>query len=334
MVSFDPAVVVKSESFASWLGIKPGEDVNFELLGHGEYNLNYIFRRPGLGDKLVLRIPMGSQMHLRNQAGYEFEALRLLEPSGRTPVPLYLDDARTAEAPHGFMVMSFLPGRALRYESDLGQAAECLAEIHSMEVPEKSRLLAPRNPLAAVLEECIAMSARYLESSFAKPEVAKFIRALLGRGQKIVASAKSGGERCLVNTELNSGNFLVNDGKTYLVDWEKPIISCPGQDLGHFLAPTTTLWKTESILTEAEIQSFIKGYCAASCRFKNPEAVWEKTKPYLAMTCLRGITWCSMAWVEYQNPERPLKDAFTYEKIQHYLTPQFLEMIWKDYLSE
>ena len=49
------------------------------MLGHGEYNINYLFRHPGTGDKLVLRLPMGSQMHLDNQVRYEYEALRLLQ---------------------------------------------------------------------------------------------------------------------------------------------------------------------------------------------------------------------------------------------------------------
>ena len=50
----------------------------------------------------------------------------------------------------------------------------------------------------------------------------------------------------MVNTELNSGNFLIDpQGVSSLVDWEKPLVSEPGQDLGHFLAPTTTFWKTD-----------------------------------------------------------------------------------------
>ena len=332
-MSIDLTQIAKSDAFCKWLGIRSEDAVDFELLGHGEYNINYLFRRPSTGEKLVLRIPMGSQMHLSNQVRYEYEALRLLEPSGRTPKPLYIDDTKTV-IPYGFLVMGFLPGRALRYESDLAEAASCLADIHSLTVPAQTHLLAPENPLAAVLDECLAMSQHYLDSDLAVPDVKRLLRVLLERGQKIVEGARAAKNSCLINTELNSGNFLVNEGsKTYLVDWEKPLLACPGQDLGHFLAPTTTLWKTDTVLTEGEIQGFMKSYCSASSRFKNPEAMWEETKPFFVMTCLRGVTWSSMAWVEYQSPDRPLKDAFTFQKMEYYLRPEFLEMIRKDYFG-
>ena len=332
VMPIDLTPVISSEMFCDWLGTRPGDAVGFKLLGHGEYNINYLFRRPSTGDKLVLRIPMGSQMHLRNQVRYEFEALLLLEPSGRTPEPLYIDDTLTV-IPYGFMVMDFLPGRTLRYESDLAQAAQCLADIHSLDIPADNHLIVPENPLAAILEECFVMAGHYFNSSLAAPEVKQLIRALLERGQKLAESAKAADRRCLINTELNSGNFLVNDDKTYLIDWEKPLFACPGQDLGHFLAPTTTLWKTDSILSEKEIHNFMESYCAVSARFNDPEALWEMTKPFFVMTCLRGITWCAMAWVEYQAPGRPLKDAFTFEKIKYYLTPEFLELIRKEYFG-
>jgi len=275
---------------------------------------------------------MGSQMHLSNQVRYEYEALSILSSCGRTPKPLYIDDTQTA-IPYGFLVMNFLPGRALVYESDLDHAALCLADIHSLDVPTGSHLLAPENPLLAVLEECTEMAAHYYNSPIANPNVVRLIRQLMERGRKLVEGAKPAGSRCLINTELNSGNFLVNTNKTYLVDWEKPLYAYPGQDLGHFLAPTTTLWKTNTVLTEPQVQSFIKSYCGASVKYRDADVMWNETKPYFIMTCLRGITWCSMAWTEYQRPDRSLKDPFTFEKIKHYLTPEFLEMIGKDYLG-
>ncbi|MBF4211745.1 hypothetical protein EI533_29200, partial [Pseudomonas donghuensis] len=42
---------------------------------------------------------------------------------------------------------------------------------------------------------------------------------------------------CLINTELNNKNFIIGD-KSYIIDWEKPIIGEREQDLAHFLAPT------------------------------------------------------------------------------------------------
>jgi len=332
MNKIDLTPITKSKPFCTWLGIDPDEDPGFELLGHGEYNINYVFRKPSTGDKLVLRIPMGSQMHLENQVRYEYEALRLLEPTGRTPKPLYIDDTKTT-IPYGFLVMDFLPGRALRYESDLADAAQCLADIHNHEISTDSHLIKPQNPLSAILDECHAMVKHYLDSELAVPEIKSMLSHLLNHGKKIVEDTKDSGIRCIANTELNSGNFLVNEGgKTYLVDWEKPLYACPGQDLGHFLAPTSTFWKTDTILAESEILEFFRLYSERSSRYSSSDALRDDVMPFINMNCLRGVTWCAMACVEYQSPGRALKDDFTFEKIKAYLTPEFLEMIRKDYV--
>lgn len=55
-------------------------------LGHGEHNANYWFAHPETGKKYVLRINHVSQLGLESQIVYEYNALRILEPSGRAPL--------------------------------------------------------------------------------------------------------------------------------------------------------------------------------------------------------------------------------------------------------
>ena len=85
---------LQSPAFRQALGIRPDAVLSPELLGNGEYNINYRLRHPESGEWLVLRRNTGSQLHLDDQIGYEFEALRALAPSGRTPRPLYCDRER------------------------------------------------------------------------------------------------------------------------------------------------------------------------------------------------------------------------------------------------
>ena len=110
------------------------------------------------------------------------------------------------------------------------------------EEPCKS-LAIPKDPLVAILEECEDMFSVYVHSSDRNPYTQAHIRSMLDKAwqiqkQNIVPMSY----RCCVNTELNNGNLLINGNtKTnYLIDWEKPVYSEPAQDLGHFLAPTTT----------------------------------------------------------------------------------------------
>ena len=225
-----------SDEFLLPLGISAGTQLQFDLLGQGEYNLNYTFAHPVTGQKLVLRINTGSQMHLENQIGYEYAALQALAPSGRTPRPLCCWPERS------ILVMEWLPGRALDYNTDLDIAAKILADIHCTPVPENCPLLRPQYPALAIYEECLEMVQHYFEWPEADPEVCDLLHQLVDEIGNLPLNVPSNAPVCMVNTELNSGNFLIDGEKSHLVDWEKPLLSEPAQDLGHFLAPTTTFW--------------------------------------------------------------------------------------------
>lgn len=61
--------------------------------------------------------------------------------------------------------------------------------------------------------------------------------------------------------------------------------------------------------------------------------MYETVRPYLMMTCLRGVTWCSMAYVQYQDTGKTIRNEDTYRKIESYLKPEFLDMLLTDYLG-
>lgn len=300
----------------------------YVMLAQGEYNRNYLFTHPLSGKQLLFRVNFGSQMHLDDQIEYEYRALKLLERSGRTPKPLYVDGS-LKHIPYGVMVMEYLPGHALDYRTENVCAAQCLADIHSVSVPEDTHLIAPPNQLRAILEECGEMFAKYENSLLADRQKAAKIREMLDKVWEKADSLDKPAYRCCINTELNSTNFLINgEGKdNYLIDWEKPLYGEPAQDLGHFLAPTTTFWKTDVILTVQEMKDFIGEYIKyADGRF-DTEGLEERTMVYVPVTCLRGITWCAMAWIEYQQPDKEIFNQSTYEKLEQYLSWEFLDRI-------
>ena len=320
---------LRSADFLSRLGLPAGTELNFSPLGQGEYNLNYTFNHPFTGQKLVLRINRGSQMHLSDQIGYEFSALRNLEASGRTPKPLFCDSGMNC------LVIEYLPGRPLRYETDLAIGAEILADIHAVEVPEGCRLIEPENPLEAIIDECHQMVSHYYSWESADPQVIRLLETLEKEISAKDLSAPAGIRKCIVNTEVNSGNFLVNPGRrSYLVDWEKPLISEPAQDLGHFLVPTTTFWKTDVILNQEDIRFFADCYKKAVAGRFETDSLAERLPLYFTVTCLRGVTWCAMAYREYCQPDRDLRNADTFEKLKAYLQPDFLENLLKNYVRQ
>lgn len=320
--------IVTDERFRKALGLPDRLEEQYEPLAQGEYNRNFLFTHPVTGKKLVLRLNFGSQMHLEHQIEYEYQALCLLEGSGRTPKPLYVDGSKETSE-QGFLVMEFLPGRALDYRRDLLSAAECLADVHSVRLPEEHGLICPEKPLQAILEECEEMVKTYMDSSMGELQTKREIRRLLDLGWKRAGGLGEIPCRRCINTELNSTNFLVNGPgeKTFLVDWEKPLYGDPAQDLGHFLAPTTTFWKTDVILSKKEREDFVTEYIRFAGEKALAEGIRERTRLYLPVTCLRGITWCAMAWVQYRQPGRTLVNESTRKKLDQYLDAGFLDRI-------
>ena len=317
---------LRSADFLAPLGLSEGTTLTFTPLGQGEYNLNYRFRHPD-GRELVLRINRGSQMHLPDQIGYEFSALQNLAPSGRTPRALFCDSQMEC------LVMEYLPGRPLRYETDLAVGAQILADIHAVPVPADCRLIAPENPLEAIIDECRQMVQHYYDWEDADREVAQLLETLEKEISAKDLSAPAGIPKCIVNTEVNSGNFLINPGaQSYLVDWEKPLLSEPAQDLGHFLVPTTTFWKTDVILEPEDIRHFTACYERAAAGRFDISSLRERLPLYFTVTCLRGVTWCAMAYREYCQPGRELRNADTFEKLKAYLRPDFLENLLRNYV--
>lgn len=320
---------LKSNAFLAPLGIPSGAELSFSILGQGEYNLNYLFTHPVTGKKLVLRINRGSQMHLTDQIAYEYSALQNLAPSGRTPKPLLCCPE------HDLLVMEFLPGRPLDYHTDMDIAAEILADIHSVPVPADCRLIRPAAPALAIYEECLDMVQHYFDWDQAAPEVAALLRELVAEIGRLPLTDPTSAPVCIVNTELNSGNFLVDPtGFSHLVDWEKPLLSEPAQDLGHFLAPTTTFWKTDVILTPEQVKSFTNRYISAVGDRMDCSTLASRLPLYFTVTCLRGVTWCAMAYREYCQPDRALRNEDTFRKLKAYLEPEFLKNILENYVRK
>ena len=292
---------------------------NIKLLGAGEYNINFTFDEGDL--KKVLRINMKSQMNLENQIEYEYETLQLLKDSGVTPKP-YDVVTETNLLPYKYLTMEFLNGRPLNYKIDMEIGAYLLSTVHNTKYGENN-LINASNPFQLMFDECKQMSREYLAWEKADKKVSNYIKIFLEKCQTLIPEEYTIANPCIINTELNSGNFLIGERKedSYVIDWEKALIGECEQDLAHFLAPTTTFWKTDIILSENEINKFLEEYN----NYRNFDR--ERFERYLIFNCLRGVTWCSMAFRQYSENDKMLMDDITFKKIASYIELEFLEKV-------
>ena len=292
---------------------------NIKLLGAGEYNINFTFDEGDL--KKVLRINMKSQMNLENQIEYEYETLQLLKDSGVTPKPYDLVTV-TNLLPYKYLTMEFLKGRPLNYKTDMYIAAYLLSKVHNTPYGDNN-LINATNPFQLMFDECKQMAGEYLAWEKVDKKVSNYIKTFLEKCQTLIPEEYDIANPCIINTELNSGNFLIGEGKedSYVIDWEKALIGECEQDLAHFLAPTTTFWKTDIILSENEINEFLEEYG----NYRNFDR--KRFERYLIFNCLRGVTWCSMAFRQYSENDKMLMDDTTFKKIASYIELEFLEKV-------
>ena len=316
---------LNSSRFRDFFEIKKDESVDFEMLAQGEYNINYKIKHKNFAEA-VFRINTASQLNLENQISYEYLTLNSVKASKRTPIPMYLDDNKDL-IPYGVLVMNFIKGAALDYKKDLKKAACCLADIHSLDTG-KAHLIVAKNPKSVIVNESEGLIDKYLSSSYSNAKIGRLLEKVYEKTSNISDLNLISDYKTLINTELNSGNFLI-DKDCMLVDWEKAIYGDVAQDLGHFLAPTTTFWKTDIFLDNAEKKLFVEDYIkSVDNRFKL-DNIYERTMLCVSINCLRGLSWCAMAYTEYQG-ERTIKNEFTYNKIKEYVSVDFIEKILRE----
>ncbi|MBG0778434.1 MAG: aminoglycoside phosphotransferase family protein [Desulfotignum balticum] len=298
---------------AGW--VSPPFRVSF--LAAGEYNANY--RVDSNAGPCVLRINHGSQLGLGDdQIAYEFNVLTALADSGVTPKPL-------ACHPHpdplggGALLMTFVPGTPLDYTRDLDTAARIFARVHTTCVPDG--LIVQADPVNDIARESHGLIHRFADHPMKKEK-----KQILAYYDTVLALAETtrplfeAEPLCLVNTEVNSGNFLISPDRACLVDWEKAVVSCRYQDLGHFMVPTTTLWKTDILLTPADKKTFLQTYHQQACPDMPFADLVEKSHVMEKTILLRALSWCFMAWYEYTHTNRPIRNPDTFAKIQQYLS--------------
>ncbi len=290
------------------------------FLAAGEYNENY--RVETNAGRFVFRINHGTQLQLDDQIAYEYTVLGIVASSGVTPKPFRLC-RRHRDFPRGALLMDYLPGRHLDYEHDLPGAAECFARIHTVPYDAGSgSLLVQASPVDDIVAECRELLARHPDHPL--PEQGDAIARYMERVVELAGSASFGDEElCVVNTEVNSGNFLVQDGpdrhRVRLVDWEKAVASYRYQDLGHFLVPTTTLWKTDYRFDPATRRRFLELYRDAAGLSEPLDAIDERTELLERTILLRAFSWVYMAWAEYTSGTRPITNEDTFATMRSYL---------------
>ncbi len=165
---------------------------------------------------------------LEEQAPCEHHALGLLAPSGITPRPRHVDP-NPRNLPYPLIPEEYLPGRPLDYATDVPAAARCVAALHPLGVPQEHRLQTHPDPAPAILEESCGLAEPYLNWDDAPQGSKAALLEGFGRVEGFLERRDlfTGDDLAIVNYDLNTHNFVVDDGQARLLDWEKARIEHP-----------------------------------------------------------------------------------------------------------
>ena len=291
---------------------------SIEFLASGEYNENYLV---AADDQMyVFRVNHGSQLEIEDQIAYEYSALAAVEESGRTPKPHNYASA-TSERP-GVLLEEFIDGSPFIYEEDSLKAAETFSRIHRVNINQRAplQLINQECMIDAIVDESEAMRRKYKEHPRKKEriKIEKYHEEIRRRtpewNQEFDREIP-----CIVNSEVNSGNFVVREGIALLVDWEKAVISYRYQDLGHFVVPTTTLWKSDFYFTPESRAAFLSTYINFTEIAISLRDLSYLTSIMERVILLRALSWCYMAFYEYTRTDRHLQNDTTFMRITAYL---------------
>ncbi|MDZ7721424.1 MAG: aminoglycoside phosphotransferase family protein [candidate division KSB1 bacterium] len=320
------------------LPVIAGRTFRIKFLAGGEYNLNYKLTSTDDEVKLIFRVNIGTQIDRKDQILYEYRTLQLLQSSGVTPVPYWVDDSRQYFQ-QGVLMMQFLPGEPLDYTTDLNAAAETLARLHQVKVPEEqNHLIREQAPLSLIFEECAGLLQVYFDSELADPAIRTYlqhVRDWADENRRAEVYYQLDSWHCIINTEVNSGNFIVNreNGTTHLVDWEMPRWGDPSQDLSHFCSPLTTLWKTTFRMTSEQKDGFIQYYKSVIQDLHLRDTLEERIALRDPFAYLRGISWSAMGWVAYQTEYKGRRNPDTWKTLQHYMRLDFIRSLFDPILK-
>jgi len=319
-------------------GWSPEAHFEVQPLAQGEYNMNFLVKQGKT--TWVLRVNTGSQLGLsdREQIAYEFKTLTLLTPLNVSPSAYFMDNSLRF-LPFGVLGMDYLPGKHLDYRRDLADAARLFARYHQLDLPEEqNHLIKEGQPLTLSYNRCEEKLQVYLNSDLADPAIRSYLSEVLAWANEArhrEAYFLSDPYRCIINTEVNNTNWIVNrDANTiHLVDWEKPLWGDPSRDLSHFRVPTTTLWKTDYRMSDEDKAVMMTVYKDALQDKHLRDTIEERTRLRDPFNCLRGVSWCARAWVQYQQNDHALINEDTWVKLKMFLDLDFLHSLFDPHMK-
>jgi thiamine kinase-like enzyme len=281
---------------------------DLQLLAHGEANI--IFR---LNQTTLVRVAVNTPNQrfggdLRRLTAFEQTILQYLQGTeiGHTLYDALLEPGD--DFPYSYLITNYLEGEPLNYSQDhLQKCAQTLAQLHCLplladypidrlfpQIPTVSQ------PLTLFFNEATMYAQPYLDLPTAEPEIVEMVQTVLARAAsklKDEAILDAYPHICLVHSDHTYENWVINNQRAYLIDWEWAELGSPAGDLGHFLSPVTVRRRQGYRLPAGDRSFFLKKYYEALANKQMMTTVQRHFAAFGVYPAVRSLCWTVGYWV-------------------------------------
>jgi len=285
-----------------------GEPLTLSLMAHGEANL--IFR---VNQQFLVRVAVNTpnkrfEGEFRRVTQFEATILNYLKGSGIGHDLQASQPQPCEDFDYTYLVTNYLEGGPLDYgRSHLHHCATTLARLHRLpQTPgyglDTLRHQVPviASPLTLFFEEARDYAQPYLQSPDADPEIVAMLQAVLVKAEQRLSAEsvlRDYPHQCLVHSDHTYENWVVNQERAYLVDWEWAEIGSPAGDLGHFLSPVTVRRCHNYHLPPEDREFFLDCYFEALDDADLADRIRHHFAAFGPYPAVRSLCWTAGYWI-------------------------------------
>ena len=322
------------------------EPITLKLLAHGEANV--IFR---LNQDRLVRVAVSTpnqrfEGDFSRLSRFEAAVLSYLKGTGITHELLHTRTVPEGEFPYTYLITNYLEGEPLNYSRPhLQRCAHTLAQLHRLPLEanrESIEQLSPpvqrvEKPLTLFFQESQAYAQPYLDAPEADPAIVQMLRSVLAKAEtRLVAERQllAHPHVCLVHSDHSYENWVVNDQRAFLIDWEWAEIGSPAGDLGHFLSPVTVRRYQNYQLPASDRQFFLTAYYDALNDSELADKIRVHFAAFGAFPAVRSLCWTAGYWITANRWYADEKGASASERMQRWQdSQQQFSQLWAEVME-